>query len=92
VTLDYVVVFEDREAALTDPKLWAHELKHVMQYAEWGVAGFASRYLTDHAAIEREAVEYRWELMKLRGLVPPVPAPLAPAGGEPSTLPVDATP
>ena len=85
VTLDYVVVFEDRDAAMTDPKLWAHELKHVMQYAEWGVAGFASRYLTRHAEIEREAVEYRWQFMKERGLVPPVPAPApsAPAEGVP---------
>lgn len=82
VTLDYVVVFEDRDAALTDPKLWAHELKHVMQYAEWGVAGFASRYLTHHAEIEREAVEYRWQFMKERGLVPPVPAPSVPAENE----------
>jgi hypothetical protein len=73
VTLDHVVVFEDRDAALNDPKLWAHELMHVMQYGEWGVPGFASRYLTNYAAVEREAVEYRWQYMKLKGLVP-VPA------------------
>src|SRR5690348_14974044 len=37
MTLDDVVVFQERRAALEDPKLWAHELKHVIQFAEWGV-------------------------------------------------------
>jgi hypothetical protein len=73
VTLDYVVVFQNREDA-EDPKLWVHELKHVMQYAEWGVSGFAARYLTDYEAVEHDAAEYRWEWMKRAGLVPPVAA------------------
>jgi hypothetical protein len=75
VTLDFVVVFADEKAALEDPKLWAHELKHVMQFAEWGVGGFATRYLRDYEAVEKEAADYRWEFMKLRGLTPP-PAPV----------------
>jgi hypothetical protein len=75
VTLDYVIVFSDEKAALSDPKLWAHELKHVMQFAAWGVAGFATRYLRDDEGVETEAAEYRWEFMKLRGLTPP-PAPV----------------
>jgi hypothetical protein len=70
VTLDDVVVFHDRRAALEDPKLWAHELKHVMQFAEWGVDGFALRYLSDHDAVEHEAWEFRWEFMKRAGLIP----------------------
>lgn len=74
VTLDYVVIFQDERIALEDPKLWAHELKHVMQYAEWGVAQFAARYVRDYEAVEREAAEYRWEWMTLTGRVPPVPA------------------
>lgn len=69
-TLDDVVVFADRRAALEDPKLWAHELKHVMQFAEWGVNGFATRYLSDYEAVEREAAEFRWEFMKRAGLMP----------------------
>lgn len=77
-TLDDVVVFADRHAALEDPKLWAHELKHVMQFAEWGVDGFATRYLTDYEAVEREAAEFRWEFMRRAGLIPKVP------GAEPS--------
>jgi hypothetical protein len=64
ITLDYVVVFERRGDALGDPTLWAHELKHVMQYREWGVDGFAARYLADYEAVESEAVEYRWQWMK----------------------------
>ena len=78
VTLDYVVVFQEEREALEDPKLWAHELKHVMQFAEWGVDGFAARYLTDHDAIEADAWEYRWQFMKHAGLIPEV----APASDE----------
>jgi hypothetical protein len=76
VTLDYVVIFQDQREALEDPKLWAHELKHVMQFAEWGVDGFATRYLTDHDAIEADAWEYRWQFMKHAGLIPPAAAPV----------------
>jgi Domain of unknown function (DUF4157) len=76
VTLDDVIVFEERRAALEDPKLWAHELKHVMQFAEWGVDGFAARYLSDYEAVESEAAEFRWQFMKEAGLIPAVPSPV----------------
>lgn len=72
MTLDDVIVFQDRRTALEDPKLWAHELKHVMQFAEWGVGGFATRYLRDYQAVESEAAEFRWQFMKRAGLVPEV--------------------
>jgi hypothetical protein len=75
ITLDDVIVFDKRSAALEDPKLWAHELKHVMQFAEWGVAGFATRYLGDYEAVESEAAEFRWDFMKQAGLIPAVPSP-----------------
>ena len=75
MTLDDVVVFQERRAALEDPKLWAHELKHVMQFEEWGVDGFARRYLADYEAVESEAAEFRWQFMKQAGLIPEVPAP-----------------
>ena len=74
ITLDYVIVFVD-EKAVEDPKLWAHELKHVMQFAEWGVMGFATHYLRDYEAVEKAAADYRWDFMKLKGLTPP-PAPV----------------
>jgi hypothetical protein len=73
ITLIDVIVFEQRSAALDDPTLWAHELKHVMQFAEWGVDGFSSRYLGDYEAVEAEAWEYRWQFMNQAGLVPEVP-------------------
>jgi hypothetical protein len=69
VTLDYVVVFQNAVDA-SDPKLWVHELRHVMQFSEWGVPGFATRYLQDYEAVEKEAADYRWEWMKLEGLIP----------------------
>jgi hypothetical protein len=72
MTLENVIVFQERRTALEDPKLWAHELKHVMQFAEWGVQGFALRYLQDYGAVETEAAEFRWQFMKRAGLVPPV--------------------
>jgi hypothetical protein len=70
ITLDYVVVFADRDGALHDPKLWAHEIKHVMQYAEWGVSGFATRYLRDYEAVEQEAFDFRWQWLKDKNLLP----------------------
>jgi hypothetical protein len=73
MTLQDVIVFQDRGAALEDPKLWAHELKHVMQFAEWGLDEFARRYVRDYQAVEDEAWEFRWQFMKKAGLLPPVP-------------------
>ena len=75
VTLDDVIVFRERRTALEDPTIWAHELKHVMQFAEWGIDGFAARYLSDYEAVESEAAEFRWQFMKEAGLIPAVPSP-----------------
>jgi hypothetical protein len=55
ITLVDVVMFRSEADAQTDTKLWAHELTHVMQYRRWGVDGFASRYVADSNAVEREA-------------------------------------
>jgi hypothetical protein len=73
MTLDDVIVFQNHRTALEDPKLWAHELKHVMQFAEWGVDGFAVRYLMDYEAVEHDAAEFRWQFMQQAGLIPEVP-------------------
>jgi hypothetical protein len=78
ITLDYVVVFNNENEARNDPKLWAHELRHAMQFEEWGIEGFATRYLADSAAVEDVASEYRWQFMKLRGLVPAPSVPSEP--------------
>ena len=72
VTLDDVIVFRERSTALEDATIWAHELKHVMQFAEWGIDAFSARYLSDSGAVEQEAWDYRWEFMKQAGLVPEV--------------------
>jgi hypothetical protein len=70
VTLDYVVIWESAEQA-ADPSLWAHELYHVGQYRDWGIEGFAERYLADYEAVEHDAAEFRWQWMKATGRVPP---------------------
>jgi hypothetical protein len=78
ITLDYVIVFANEDEARNDPKLWAHELRHVMQFQEWGIEGFVTRYLADSIAVEDVATEYRWQFMKLRGLVPAPSVPSEP--------------
>ncbi len=57
ITLREVVLFRDEKAAQSDLKLWAHELTHVLQYQRWGLDGFASRYVTDRAGVEKEATD-----------------------------------
>ena len=59
VTLEHVVLFANTDDA-QDPMLWAHEIFHVMQYDEWGIEGFAARYLADHASVEDAAWDFRW--------------------------------
>lgn len=81
VTLDDVVVFKDDKEA-HDAKLWAHEIKHVMQFADWGVAGFAKRYLQNYEAVESEAADYRWQWMKEKGLTPPPTGGAAPPAAQ----------
>lgn len=54
VTLSDTVIFADPERARS-LALWAHELKHVQQYKEWGVQGFAERYIYDYVSVEAEA-------------------------------------
>jgi hypothetical protein len=83
MTLDYVIVFADEKDAVDDPKLWAHELFHVMQYRNWGVPGFAEHYLADYSGVEREAAEFRWQFMRATGRIPtPTSAPIYPAGSD----------
>ena len=74
MTLGHVIVFKNRDEALEDSALWAHEIKHVLQFDEWGIDGFAVRYLNDYEAVEFAANEYRWQYMKQAGLVPAVPS------------------
>lgn len=69
IAFDHVILFFDADDAF-DPKLWAHEIFHVMQYREWGVDGFVTRYLGDRAAVERDAWDFRWQWMEATNRVP----------------------
>jgi Domain of unknown function (DUF4157) len=66
ITLDYVIVFRDREDALHDPVLWVHELTHVMQYQNWGMQGFAARYVRNYTSVEKEAYDAETRYMLWR--------------------------
>lgn len=57
VTLVDIIVFRSAAAAEDDVALWAHELKHVEQYQQWGVAEFARRYTSDFQAVETPGYE-----------------------------------
>jgi Domain of unknown function (DUF4157) len=54
VTLIDTVVFKN-EDYIHSLALWAHEIHHVEQYKEWGLAGFAQRYAFGWADVEAEA-------------------------------------
>lgn len=54
VTLIDTVVFKDQKY-VNNLALWAHEIHHVEQYTQWGVAGFASRYAFGWESVEAEA-------------------------------------
>jgi len=69
LTLDNVILFAAADRA-ADPKLWAHEIFHVMQYSQSGIDGLVARYLEDRSAVERDAGEFRWQWMKATGRVP----------------------
>ena len=44
ITLINAIVFRNDSAA-NDPSLWAHEMFHAQQYRDWGVFGFAKRWV-----------------------------------------------
>ena len=64
VTLIDVIVFRHASDAQDNVALWAHELKHVEQYQDWGVAEFARRYTQDFRAVEGPAYALEREVEK----------------------------
>jgi hypothetical protein len=56
VTLDDIIIFRDCSFT-SDHLLWAHELRHVEQYARLGVAQFATQYTVNHWVLENEAID-----------------------------------
>ncbi|WP_095155035.1 DUF4157 domain-containing protein [Pseudomonas sp. Irchel 3E13] len=70
VTLVDVIVFRTAEDARDNVALWAHELKHVQQYQQWGVEGFAARYTRNFDAVEAPAYAIQAEVGKALKLAP----------------------
>lgn len=64
VTLIDIILFRDAQTAEENIALWAHELKHVQQYQEWGVEGFAQRYTQDFDAVEAPAYAIQAEVRR----------------------------
>lgn len=64
VTLVDVIVFRNEDDAENNVALWAHELHHVKQYQEWGVAGFAQRYTRDYNIVEAPAYKIQGEVRR----------------------------
>jgi len=65
VTLIDIIIFRDAKTAEQNIALWAHELKHVQQYQEWGVEGFAQRYTQDSNAVEAPAYAIQAEVRRI---------------------------
>jgi hypothetical protein len=55
VTLIDTVVFSNSQDANFDAALWAHEMKHVQQFRDWGVRDFSIRYLRSWNSVEDDA-------------------------------------
>lgn len=76
VTLIDLIVFRNEADAEHNVALWAHELKHVEQYLQWGVGEFARRYTQDYQQVERPG--YAMELWIERDLGQRAAGPAAP--------------
>jgi hypothetical protein len=80
VTLVDIIVFRSPDDALNNVALWAHELKHVQQYQQWGVSEFATRYTRDYSAVETPAYEIQSQVARaLRASVAQPGSPRVPS-------------
>ena len=57
IALDNIIVFSG-ESHTTNDVLWAHEVRHVQQYREWGIRDFAKRYLRHWNGVEGDATRH----------------------------------
>ncbi len=62
VTLQDIIVFRHVEDAQNNLELWAHEMKHIEQYQQWGVEEFAQRYTRDYRTVEAPAYAMQTQL------------------------------
>jgi len=72
LTAGHVIVFATPDDA-SRPLIWAHELYHVSQYSDWGLQGFAARYLADADAVEHAANEFIWRWRDAGGRIEGMP-------------------
>ena len=54
VTVGNIIVFA-KDPGIDNIHFWAHEIQHTVQYSKLGVSGFAAKYSTDYAEMEKEA-------------------------------------
>ncbi|TXT30028.1 MAG: hypothetical protein FD131_2038 [Rhodocyclaceae bacterium] len=71
MTLDDVIVFRSEDDSQGNISLWAHELRHVQQYLEWGVHSFAVQYVRDSGRVENEAYAHQARVDRLTGNLGP---------------------
>lgn len=71
MTLDDVIVFRSNDDSQRNVSLWAHELRHVQQYLEWGVHSFAVQYVRDSGRVESEAYALQARVDRLTGNLGP---------------------
>jgi hypothetical protein len=71
ITLIDVIVFRDAGWA-SDIPTWAHELKHITQYQDWGVHSFAVQYMQSWNSVEGPAydVQNRYAAALSAGQIP----------------------
>ncbi|WP_338834101.1 eCIS core domain-containing protein [Bradyrhizobium septentrionale] len=56
VTLIDVIVFKGPSEAVC-PSLWAHEMKHIQQFDDWGVHSFSVQYMRSSNTVENPAYD-----------------------------------
>lgn len=68
VTLIDIIVFRNEADAQDNLALWAHELKHVEQYLQWGVGEFARRYTRDYRSVEQPGYAMELQIQREQAL------------------------
>lgn len=70
ITLIDVIIFRNADAA-DNYATWAHELKHITQYQDWGVHSFAVQYMRSWNGVENPAyeVEHRYNAAQKAGQI-----------------------
>lgn len=64
VTTGHIIHFSTEPGTdNTGTRWWAHELAHVQQFSDWGIDGFAHRYVQDYNGVEGGAESKAEEVM-----------------------------